>query len=395
MTYSSRPYLLSNKIQHYAWGERGPSAFIPRLLGLQSVAADTPFAELWMGTHPLGSSAVMADDGGQIPLAELVARYPQQVLGPRVVAAFGNQFPFLLKVLSAGEPLSIQLHPSKTQAVALHRKDPEHYPDDNHKPEIAIALESLQALAGLRPPGEIQAFLAGFPALRDFIDFEAFAEQPERQLSRLAFLALLRGAVERPDELARVIPVLAGRLQQEQPRDYRERLLLELLPKYPGDVGLLSIFFLNLHMLEKGQALYLPAGVPHAYLKGNIVECMSSSDNVVRAGLTPKFKDIPALIDVATDGQPTLYSADRPSYVYDPPVGEFRVGRREQEPGTSFTDRSDAVRILLVLHGRLRLAWNGGTLEAAQGQSLLLPGSLKEVGIECLEKSELYIAAVP
>ena len=400
MAFSFRPYLLTNKIQHYAWGERGQSAYIARLLGLQSVAADTPFAELWMGTHPLGTSRVDAEDG-QISLAELVERYPAQVLGQRVAGKFGNRFPFLLKVLSAREPLSIQLHPSKGQAAVLHGRDAEHYPDDNHKPEIAIALDKLYALAGLEEPLLIERRVNSFTGLRDFLKFETIAGQANQAYARLAFLALLRNAVEKPDELASVIDALVEKFDREAKYNkrgkssYQARLFLEMNEKYPGDVGLLAIFFLKLRVLRKGQAMYIPAGIPHVYLEGNIVECMASSDNVIRAGLTPKFKDIPALLEVANERQPVLYSPETPYYLYSPPVSEFRVGRHELPAGKSFTDRNDGVRILLVLRGRLRLVWQGGRLDVARGQSVLLPGGLREVGVECLETAELYTADVP
>ena len=394
MTFQPAPYLLTNQVQHYAWGERGSSAYIARLLELQGVADDTPFAELWMGTHPLGMSTV-DDEGRRLPLAELVERYPVELLGRRVASSFADRFPFLLKVLSPAEALSIQLHPSRDQAMQLHAKDPAHYPDDNHKPEIAIAIEGLDALAGLQDIAELQTLLNGSPVLRSFVNFEAFSGQPAQLVPRLAFLALLRSAVEKPDELAHVIELLARQINQKNRLQYREKMFLELLDKYPGDVGLLSIFFLKLHTLGKGQALFLPTGVPHAYLKGNIVECMASSDNVIRAGLTPKFKDIPALMEVTNDLQPILYAADGPDYVYAPPVSEFRVARHELQPGRLLTDKNDGVRILLLLAGRLRLAWPGGTLEVLRGQSVLLPGSLNELGIECLEAAQLYVTDVP
>ena len=395
MTFASRPYILTNKIQPYEWGERGGSAYIARLLGLQNVETDRSFAELWMGTHPLGSSVVDDGAGGQLALSELVERYPQQVLGVRVAAAFANRLPFLLKVLSANAPLSIQLHPSKTQAVGLHAKDPAHYPDDNHKPEIAIALDKLYALAGLEESRVIASRLNSSPGLRDFVQFETFAERPQETHARLAFLALLRNAVEKPAELANVIERLAAKLSRNSRPHYKDRLFLEMNSQYPGDVGLLAIFFLKQQILKKGQAMFIPAGVPHAYLKGNIVECMASSDNVIRAGLTPKFKDIPALLEVASDGRPEIYSPETPDFLYSPPVSEFRVARRELRAGQSLTDRNDGVRILLMLQGRLQLAWPGGRLDVARGQSILLPGSLGEAGLQCLEAAELYIADVP
>lgn len=404
MTFIPRPYILTNKIQHYAWGERGQPAYIAQLLELQGVENDTPFAELWMGTHPLGTST-LDYEGRPMPLSELVQRYPLEILGARVASSFENQFPFLLKVLSANEPLSIQVHPSKDEAAVLHSKDPAHYPDTNHKPEVAIVVERLHALAGLREGRQIEKLLKDFPELGNFLGITSFHGEAKHGLAKLAFLSLLRNAMEKPGELAKVADHMAGALRKKSRPTYRERLFLEMCAKYPGDVGLFSIFFLKLFSLKKGEAVFIPAGVPHAYLKGNIVECMASSDNVIRAGLTEKFKDIPALLEVVTDKAVIRYAPAADDYVYPTPAREFRVSRFELKMGRKLSDRNDSARLLLVLRGKLRLTWQGGaprtetgtlqSLEIGQGQSVLLPASLNEVGIECLEKSEIYKAEVP
>ena len=316
-------------------------------------------------------------------------------MGERVAKAFISQFPFLLKILSANEPLSIQLHPSKEQAVALRQKDPAHYPDANHKPEIAIALESLQALAGLRELPQIEALMAEYPALSDFVEFDTFADQPKNIQPKLAFQALLSNAISEPGNMGQVIALVAAHLQKKDKLSYREKLFLDMNDKYPGDVGLLSILFLKLHHLGKGQAMFIPAGVPHAYLKGNIVECMASSDNVIRGGLTPKFKDIPALINIVT-AQPTLIlTPDAADYTYSAPVSEFRIHKLTLTSGQQMDESSDSVRILLILSGKLKLTWADGTLEAGRGQSILLPACLSQVKIECLEEAEIYKADVP
>jgi mannose-6-phosphate isomerase len=394
MTFLSKPYILNNKIQSYAWGERGSSAFIPKFLGMRDVDDSAPFAELWMGTHPLGTSSLLYQNK-QTLLSELVQRYPFEILGARVAAEFGNQFPFLLKILSANEPLSIQLHPSKVLAEMLHSKDPVNYPDANHKPEIAIALEQLRALAGMRDSRQINPLMKQYPELRVFIQFKTFSRQPKKYHAKLAFFSLFQNALDHPNELKNVIERLIVRLNKKNRLNFREKLFLEMSAKYPGDVGLLSIFFLKLHTLSKGQGVFIPAGVPHAYLKGNIVECMASSDNVIRAGLTGKFKDIPALLEVANDKSVVKFSPKTRNFTYPAPVREFRVGKMALKVGQKIFEESDSVRILLILRGRLKLTWNGGELEAAQGQSILLPASLSGVRIECLVVSELYKADVP
>jgi mannose-6-phosphate isomerase len=135
--------------------------------------------------------------------------------------------------------------------------------------------------------------------------------------------------------------------------------------------------------------------VPHAYLKGNIVECMASSDNVIRAGLTPKFSDIPALLEVVTDRPVIRYSPNAPSYVYPAPVSEFRVSKLALETGQKIIETNDSVRVLLILSGRLKLAWAGGALEGRRGQAILVPASLEQIEIECLEACEIFKVDVP
>lgn len=394
MTFLSKPYILTNKIQPYPWGERGHSALIPKLLGMQDVDDSAPFAELWVGTHPLGTSSLLHYNK-QTPLSDLVQQYPVEILGQRVASAFEDQFPFLLKVLSANEPLSIQLHPSKAQAEVLHTQDPSHYPDANHKPEIAIALERLRALAGIRGSKQIEVLMKQYPELRTFIEFKSFSRQPKSKLGKLAFLALFKNAIAKPQELKKTIDKLIVRFNKKDRLNYREKLFLEMSVKYPGDVGLLSIFFLKLHNLSKGQAMFIPAGVPHAYLKGNIIECMASSDNVIRVGLTGKFKDIPALLECVNDKSMVRFSPNVPNFFYPAPVREFRVSKMEWKAGKKTSEKSDGVRILFILRGTLKLTWQGGEMNVSQGQSVLLPASLSAVGIECLEASELYKADVP
>ncbi len=394
MQFSPKAYLLTNKIQRYEWGERGESAFIARLLELRGVGANTPLAEMWMGTHPLGTSELNYG-GKMVLLSDLVQRYPVEILGQRVASAFVSQFPFLLKILSADQPLSIQLHPSKAQAVTLHQNDPAHYPDSNHKPEIAIALERLHALAGLREARQIEALMAEHLALRVFVAFDAFSAQPKHKQPKLAFQSLLRNAMTQPDEMGQVIDHIAASLRQKARLSYREKLFLEMCAKYPGDVGLLAIFFLKLHSLGRGQAMFIPAGVPHAYLKGNIVECMASSDNVIRAGLTPKFNDIPALLGVVTDQPVILYSPDAPNYVYPAPVSEFRLCKFEMAKGKKMVESNDSVRVFLIMSGRIKLSWLDDVLEVRRGQAVLAPATLGSIEIECLEACEIYKADVP
>ena len=405
-----RPYLLANKIQHYAWGARGKDAFIPRLLGIEA-QADRPYAELWMGTHPNAPSDVIVD-GARVALSKLIARYPLEILGEEVSARFSGAFPFLLKVLSAAEALSIQAHPNKEQAVFLHAQDPEHYADDNHKPEIAIALDSLTALVGFRSLGDIVLSLTRYPELAGFIGPEVVrrlqragepGEQEQRDLVRLMYATLMRRSITHPAELAASIARLSERLRDSSAvLTQEERIFLDLA-RYEADVGRFSVFLLNLLHLKKGQGIFIGPGVPHAYLQGNIVECMATSDNVVRAGLTPKFKDIERLLDILTfETKAVSILGERPDLddvTYRAPVSEFQVSWWGLKAGAEKRVSGNALRVLLVTQGKILIRWGSGAdgdeEVFRQGQAILIPAFLDEFRLVSRGIAELFRVKVP
>jgi mannose-6-phosphate isomerase len=405
-----RPYRLLNEIQPYEWGTRDEEAFIPRLLGIPPEPG-RPYAELWIGAHPKAPSKVSVH-GEQIGLDAWIAAHPGEILGERALRRFGPRLPFLLKVLSAGEALSIQAHPNKAQAEKLHARDPAHYPDDNHKPEIAVALDDLAALVGIKPLAGLQEALARYPELGGILgpeavggDFQKETAAPQER-ARALWSALLRRSVTQPQALDEALDRLADRLRAARPPlSEAEALFLELREKYPGpDVGLCAVFLLNLVHLQEGQAIFTNAGVPHAYLKGNIVECMASSDNVVRVGLTTKFKDAEALLEIL-DSQPRpaqiLEAAPGPGEtIYPVPSDEFQVSRLRLEAGSEAGLASNGgVSILLVTRGRALVAWEAG-LEYGEeafspGQAALLPAVLVEARLRAVEGAEVFRVEVP
>jgi len=390
---------MQNPIQPYAWGTRGDEAFIPRLLGV-TPEPGASYAELWMGAHPKAPSTIIAD-GLPVALDRWIAAYPDEILGREVAARFDNRLPFLFKVLSAGEVLSIQ--------EALHARDPEHYPDDNHKPELAVALDSLTALMGIKPYAGIVETFDRYPELARFVGEEAWealrqadgATGTEQWIAmRQAFAALIARSVTHEQELARAIDALATRLGQA-PTDLREeeRLFLDLRTQYPGaDVGLLAIFMLNLIHLDAGQGVFIAAGMPHAYVRGNIIECMANSDNVVRVGLTPKFKDAQALVEIlGHEPQPltTLDGSDASEVVYRTPAREFQVSRRRMQPGEEWVERGSGPRIVLVTQGQVQLRWDGGVEAFQQGESILIPALLDRLTVKAESVAELFKTEVP
>ena len=391
------PYRLHNAIQPYSWGSCGADAFIPRLLGFPA-APEQPYAELWIGTHPNAPSHTVLG-GERVSLAALIASDPPAVLGAAVAQRFDNQLPFLFKVLSAAEPLSIQAHPDKAQARRLHARDPKHYPDANHKPEVAIALDALSALAGLKSAEDLRVTQATYPEIAAFIG--EFAGENDIA-PRECFAALIRRALADPQALAAASRRLATRLESvSQPRTEVERLFLALRPVYgDADVGLFALFLLNLIHLQAGEGLYLPAGVPHAYLRGNIVECMANSDNVVRVGLTPKFKDAEALLEILSPvaGLPSVLRPEPEmlSARYPTPAAEFEIHRLTLEAGArcEMGPRS-SVEVYLLTEGSLRMSWDDGVETYARGSSFLIPACLPAWQITALEQATLFKATVP
>lgn len=389
-----KPCKLSNRIQHYAWGTQDRNAFIPKLLGMEP-EPDTPYAELWIGAHPSAPSDVLMK-GRTVPLNRWILHAPEQILGNTVRDQYRGQLPFLLKVLSAGQPLSIQAHPDRIQAVQLHAHDPGHYPDANHKPEIAIAIDSLTALAGFRPPDELVELLDRHPEIAAFISAKVpvFRSDPENNLRTLFSHMMLRSA-SRPDHLQNAIDHLAERLSSASGLTEPDILFLQLRNRYPGpDIGLFFLFFLNLVHLKPGEAVYLKAGMPHAYVRGNIVECMANSDNVVRAGLTSKFKDMNILTRILTyeQGRPETIRADGPDTLYSPPVPEFRIRRLGIKKGDAIAIRMEhGIQILLVLEGAVRIS-ESDHFRCVRGDSFVLPAAIGQYTLAAEESALVFVA---
>lgn len=399
---------MQNPVQPYAWGTRDAGAFIPRLLGI-TPQPGTPYAELWMGAHPTAPSTVIVESQA-VALNRWIDAHPEEILGREVAARFDNRLPFLFKVLSAGEVLSIQAHPNKAQAEALHARDPKNYPDDNHKPELAVALDSLTALMGIKPYAAIVEALERYPELAGFIGQATCdelrlgagaAEAEQWRLARQTFATLIARSITGERELAQTIDALAARLGRTlgSLRE-EERLFLDLRARYSGpDVGLLAIFMLNLIRLDAGQGIFIAAGMPHAYVRGNIIECMANSDNVVRVGLTPKFKDAQALVEILShEPQPLtiLDGGGDSEVVYRTPAREFQVSRRRMRPGEEWV-RTDSgrVAILLITQGEATLRWHDGAETFRQGESILIPAMLDGFAVRAENPVELFKVEVP
>lgn len=297
----SVPQKLDCVIQNYAWGCEGDDAYLAKLCGVEDVSK--PMAELWMGAHVNAPSKVSGEG-----LDAHIKNFATEILGSEGREKFGDRLPYLFKVLSSKEALSIQLHPNKQEAEELHARDPEHYPDDNHKPEIAIAIEPLEALLGFDSIDNIVSSLDQHPEMAGFIGQAGVerlrsvlgaADEDQVSALRSVFTSMFESIESRQSDLKAATSSMANRLRDEQGDDPRASWFCSLQAQYAeGDVGLFCLYFLAYRTLQPGEGVFLKADVPHAYLKGTIIECMANSDNVVRAGLTPKFLDVQTLSDI-------------------------------------------------------------------------------------------------
>jgi mannose-6-phosphate isomerase len=286
-------YLVRGTVQPYAWGMIGASSLVAQLASKSSSINSTqPYAEYWMGTHPKGESYLVDDKQTSLK------------------TYLNCDLPFLFKILSVETALSIQAHPNKEHAKILHKQNPKEYPDDNHKPEMAIALTKFECLCAFRPYKEINEFLKKYEQLQ-ILCGKDLCEQFSSAISSNADSSIQQSLLKQiysnlmQSSTTTISQCVNAHLQSiSSTTDELSRLFERLNKQYPGgDVGLFSIYFFNYIILNPGEAILLKANIPHAYLHGECIECMACSDNVVRAGLTPKFKDISTLIDML-DYQP-------------------------------------------------------------------------------------------
>ncbi|KAI4844207.1 mannose-6-phosphate isomerase [Aureobasidium sp. EXF-8845] len=328
-----------------------------------SIQQDKPYAELWMGTHPSNPSKDLQTQRTLLDLFE----DNESLMSKEISEKYQKKLPFLFKVLSVNKALSIQAHPNKKLAAKLHEKDPKNYPDDNHKPEMALAITPFDGLCGFRPLAEISHFLDTVPSLKSLVgedEANKFQETVKGQETsedkapenKKALQAAFRGLMKsKPEEVEKHAKDLIQQAKDEGDKFAGDGgpsnngkelsdLMLRLQGQFPNDIGLFVTFFLNYVKLEVGEAMFLQADDIHAYLSGDIIECMASSDNVVRAGFTPKFKDVDNLTDMLTYSyapiseqkmsptdypyvtlNSTAYSSSSTATLYDPPIEEFSV----------------------------------------------------------------------
>ena len=392
---------ITNTPRDYAWGSE---TAIPELLGTPSTGA--PQAELWLGAHPGSPSRIVHPDetDGARDLAEWIATDPTRIVGRR------GTLPYLLKILAAAAPLSLQAHPTleraregfaEENAAGVPLDSPvRNYKDPLHKPELVVALsERYEALCGFRPLDEVREIvdllvlidgastaprweLYG-PIVHLLEDSETLNES-DADILRSVVAWLLEGGEEVDALVGHLVRTAEKALHpahahMTDPYTPSLETVVRLNEEYPGDPGIVISLLLNRVSLRRGEALYLPAGNIHAYLSGLGVELMSASDNVLRGGLTPKHVDVPELLAVLDfDSLPVPYlvpSEPEPGLsVFTPSVPDFVLARAELGPETSNSVRfrPQGAAIAICIAGSATIAGDGGSFTLVRGESVFI-----------------------
>jgi len=414
-------------VNSYDWGKVGKSSAAATFAAATaedfSIQEDKPYAELWMGTHPSNPSKDLHTKRTLLDLLE----DNHALLSTDISERFGQKLPFLFKVLSIGKALSIQAHPNKKLAEQLHARDSKNYPDDNHKPEMTIAITPFDGLCGFRPLAEISHFLTSVPSLKALVGesvVEEFLgavkgketsesnedEASNKKALQKAFGSLMKASQADVQAASKKLiasaetegaDFAAGGVSATPGQELAD-LVVRLNKDFPDDLGLFVLFFLNYVKLEVGEAMFLKADDIHAYLSGDIIECMAASDNVVRAGFTPKFKDIDVLVDMLTYSYAPIeqqkmnpvdypyvtlnasaYSSASQAILYDPPIDEFSVVKTDlKKVGAKATfEQISGPSIFICTGGEGKISV-GSKVEVVKTGYVFFVGATAEVVLE-------------
>ena len=402
--------LLRGAIRTYAWGSR---TAIAEFTGRPAPTAH-PEAELWLGAHP-GDPARLESADGAVSLLDVIGADPEAELGPAVRARFGDALPFLVKVLAADEPLSLQAHPSTEQAVEGYQREDRagvplsspvrNYRDRSHKPELLVALSDFQALAGFRP-AERSAALMRALGVRELEPYIALLTgQSDADSLRALFTTWI--TAPQPDIEALIPVVLEGAVSyiRSGATEFADeaRTILELGERYPGDAGVLAAILLNRIGLAPGEGIFLPAGNLHSYLNGVGMEVMANSDNVLRGGLTPKHVDVPELLRVldftpVPDARVATHR-DGIELEYQTPAAEFAASVLTLEGDdlgheVDAPSRHDGPQILVCTEGSVVARSKSDEVRMDRGMAAWVAADDGPIRVEASVPSRLFRATV-
>jgi mannose-6-phosphate isomerase len=398
-------YKLQNEIKHYEWGS---PTFIPALLRIENTRAE-PYAEVWMGAHPSGRSYTLVD-GEKLPLDTLIDRDRQYFLGAACAKKF-NALPFLLKLLAAEKPLSIQAHPNLEQAGRGFEKEnllgialsaPErNYKDANHKPEIICALSDFRAMCGFRDAAEIIVLLKKLNAPSALPLISALADGKGNGSYQLFLEKLFSLPQTEPEKLSTYITDNIEDIKKIHSELCREWEMIGRFNKlFPNDPSVLAPLYLNVIDLKPGEAIFLPAGIAHAYVSGFGVELMTASDNVLRGGLTNKYIDHKELLSVLKMESflPQITHPPRSGYFeYPSGADEFRLIFMEGSGTAKKKLPVNGPAIIVVVEGSLVISFSDETLpmKLTAGESIFIASGLSRDEFILEGNYRLYAASPP
>jgi len=405
MHNTTKIFRLTGKVQHYAWGG---SQFIPALLH-QSNNNNQPVAEYWMGAHDNVPALIQLSAGDEQPLNKFIRSNPAAILGPEVNNRFGR-LPYLFKVLDVKDMLSIQVHPAKKAAeqefatenkkgTALNAPN-RNYKDDNHKPELMLALGDFWLLHGFKPADQLIKILEQQPELQFLVPVFKNGD----------YAALYKAVMSMPQEevnarlqplLNRIIPLYnKGALNKSQEDFWAARAAKTFNEPGKTDRGIFSVYLFNLLHLKEGEAIFQDAGIPHAYLEGQNMEIMANSDNVLRGGLTNKHVDVGELMKHVrfepvhphiTGGTPTAVTGEER---FDTPVFDFELRRLVLKKGDSVTLTAFTAEVFLVYRGKAQAREGHDELLLGEGETMLAVAGAT-LALQGVEEAVVFRATVP
>lgn len=388
-------------VQNYAWGG---TKYIPLLIG--QAVTEKKCAEYWMGAHENAPSTTLASNE---LLDEIIRTQPENVLGQRVSEKFGR-LPFLFKVLDVSTMLSIQVHPSKAEAekgfkrenqqniplTAAHRN----YKDDNHKPEIMVALGEFWLLHGFKPAEELKTTLKTTPELEHLLP--VFEKEGYRGLYKVT----LEETTEKTNAtlqplIDRILLLYKSKsLDKSSPEYWAAKAFLTFCPEGNLDKGIYSIFFFNIVKVNKGEAVFQDAGVPHAYMEGQNMELMANSDNVLRVGLTPKHVDVQELLKHTTfiETIPNILTGDIQEdgieRIYKSAASDFELSKLEFKKDQEYHSLSNSFEILIVLNGEVNIFTPNESISAKKGEVFAITANTA-YSIQSKITTQIYKAKCP
>lgn len=393
-------YKLVGKLQNYKWGG---TEFIKSLVGQK--VNDEPVAEYWLGAHPNASSVIQ---DGETELVDFIDKAPETCLGSKVYEHF-QRLPYLLKVLDVENMLSIQVHPSKPEAEKGFARENalgipltascRNYKDDNHKPEIMVALSDFWLLHGFKSPQKIIETLSKYKELHHLLSI--FEKDGYEGLYSKVMLE------DDSDTSKTIVPLMqrlepafdSGKLSKNQSEYWAVKAYRSFWKDDKVDKGIYSTFLFNVVHLKKGEAIFQDAGVPHAYLEGKNIELMANSDNVLRAGLTPKHMDVPELLKhvAFVETKPNILLGkpvnEQVETIFETPAIDFQLSKIELLDNQRYHSKSNTLEIHFVLNGMARVLSETDLIVQTGDAFFTIAGA--DYSIEAMQPVTIYKASCP